>query len=416
MTEKTFRGLGPVEFEGVRGVGTMQVDFEPGQQVYALIGENGVGKTKFLECLFATLLFRFKDSEYPNGFPFKEYSFKGFPTTDEESLRASRYLAYRCIFDYSLTKLGQINLVFPPNSIKITLDDLAHLNFPYEYSLPFIYLATHERGIIRGINSKRQINTLGTRKERRYNYLKDLSEPFFTDNEDRLKELNMNTNIHEWFAQRAQSANPYQSQEDNREIEIKVLLKLLNQLDGRIDPKFLEIDGANNVEIKIEGEKRQLSKLSSGFTSLLKVIQSIIASYGYLTNAEDLDQVQGIVLVDEIESHLHTSWQLKIFPLLKRLFPNTTFVVSTHSPIIISSLAEGEAYRLQRDADGVVRGRKIPRPNQTALVDLLQEAFGVSINEIRLDRLKLEQLAENGQKKAKEELAKLVEEELNLLD
>lgn len=401
MTEKTFRGLGPIEFEGVRGVGTMQVNFEPGQQVYALIGENGVGKTKFLECLFTTLLFSYGEHQ----------SYRSFIS---ESLPCIQLIKKTLISLGIEEKSQKTSDLTNPKVIELTqLDKPTSI---YKHLIPFVYLATHERGIIRHQNSK-GMKAFGTWETRVNNYLHNFYTTFTVkDWIDKLKSMNMDTAIDTWLVQRAQSANPYQSQEDNREIEIKVLLKLLNQLDGRIDPKFLEIDGDNNVEIKIEGEKRQLSELSSGFTSLLKVIQGIIAGYGYLTNAEDLDQVQGIVLIDEIESHLHTSWQLKIFPLLKRLFPNTTFVVSTHSPIIISSLAEGEAYRLQRDADGVVRGRKIPRPNQTALVDLLQEAFGVSINEIRLDRLKLEQLAENGQKKAKEELAKLVEEELNLLD
>lgn len=55
MDKRLFDGT--VRFEHVTGVGTMQVDFQPNQRVYTMIGENGVGKTKFLECLFTVLLF-----------------------------------------------------------------------------------------------------------------------------------------------------------------------------------------------------------------------------------------------------------------------------------------------------------------------------------------------------------------------
>ena len=55
MDKRLFDGT--VRFEHVTGVGTMQVDFQPNQRIYTLIGENGVGKTKLLECLFAILLF-----------------------------------------------------------------------------------------------------------------------------------------------------------------------------------------------------------------------------------------------------------------------------------------------------------------------------------------------------------------------
>ena len=47
MDKRLFDGT--VRFEHVTGVGTMQVDFQPNQRIYTLIGENGVGKTKLLE-------------------------------------------------------------------------------------------------------------------------------------------------------------------------------------------------------------------------------------------------------------------------------------------------------------------------------------------------------------------------------
>lgn len=108
--------------------------------------------------------------------------------------------------------------------------------------------------------------------------------------------------------------------------------------------------------IKIENQKRELSELSSGFTSILKILQSIISNYSYFTNETDLRNVRGFVLIDEIESHLHHQWQVKIVPLLKELFPNTTFYITTHSSLIISQLNHGEAYRLQRKEDGIVYG------------------------------------------------------------
>ena len=404
MTEKSFRGLGPIEFEGVSGVGTMKVDFEPGHQVYALIGENGVGKTKFLECLFTNWLFTYKENFYDQfaegiGYPYGQINKK---TLDNIG-----------ILDFIVYKIDKYEIKKTANSDKeyINLSDLAAniVITPYQNNIPFVYLAANERGIIRNYDSSKQgKNNLGTWEERRHKYLENLFEIFFSKYlKDKLKELSMNNAINKWLVLRAQSANPNQSQEDNREIEIKVLLNLLHQIDERIDPDFLEIDSANNIGIKIDGEKRQIFELSSGFTSLLKIVQSIIAGYGYLTNAQDLANVPGIVLIDEIESHLHGSWQLKIMPLLKRLFPKTTFVVTTHSPLIISSLAEGEAYRLQREEDGTVHGSKILRPNQMPLIDLLKEGFDISINEAKLGRL-----AENDQREVKDELLRWVKEEL----
>ncbi|GAF53471.1 hypothetical protein JCM18900_12043 [Psychrobacter sp. JCM 18900] len=48
----------------------------------------------------------------------------------------------------------------------------------------------------------------------------------------------MDIDVHEWIIQRAQSANPYQAKEDNRELEITALLSLLNKIDERVEPDF----------------------------------------------------------------------------------------------------------------------------------------------------------------------------------
>ena len=57
-------------------------------------------------------------------------------------------------------------------------------------------------------------------------------------------------------------------------------------------------------------------------------------------------QPNGIVLIDEPETHLHISMQYNILPLISRLFPNIQFIVATHSPAIISSLENSIVYDL----------------------------------------------------------------------
>ena len=116
-------------------------------------------------------------------------------------------------------------------------------------------------------------------------------------------------------------------------------------------------------------------------------MQSIIAGYSYFTNETNIAHVKGVVFIDEIESHLHTKWQATIIPTLKRLFPNTTFYITTHSAIVLSQLQHGEAYELYRDQeDGVVKTELIEHPNNAAFVDLLKDAFDIDINKLKLAR------------------------------
>ena len=58
-------------------------------------------------------------------------------------------------------------------------------------------------------------------------------------------------------------------------------------------------------------------------------------------------QKQGIVLIDEIETHLHLELQRLVMPLLTKIFPNIQFIVTTHSPFVLSSMPNAIAYDLE---------------------------------------------------------------------
>lgn len=57
----------------------------------------------------------------------------------------------------------------------------------------------------------------------------------------------------------------------------------------------------------------------------------------------------GIVLIDEIELHLHISWQKKVLPFLIKMFPNLQFIVATHSPFVVSSIESAVVYDLEKN-------------------------------------------------------------------
>lgn len=387
MDKRLFDGT--VRFEHVTGVGTIQVDFQPNQRVYTLIGENGVGKTKFLECLFTVLLFTYsRIANIGHGWiGLQRLPLKTVELPDGKSEDFRRFSE-------------RVNQGFNINE--------EALFSRYQHQLPFVYLAAQSRGWIKKTNSKTQ--PWGSFQGRASKYLEELFSVFQSSyNSFAIKSLNMENDLEEWIIQRAQSANPYQAKEDNRKIEIDTLLFLLNQFDGRIAPDFLEIRGDGRIFIKLDNQKRELSELSSGFTSILKIFQSIVAGYSYFTNEQQITNVRGVVLIDEIECHLHNEWQIKIVPLLKKLFPNTTFFITTHSSLVISQLAQGEAYRLVRSReDGVVYGKMIDYPSNASFVDLLNEAFGVDLN-----KKKIERVQERNQEQAKKALLELVRQELD---
>ena len=95
------------------------------------------------------------------------------------------------------------------------------------------------------------------------------------------------------------------------------------------------------VDKLVNGRKRvfELDQLSHGERGLLALV-GIIARPLAMLNANRADPLDGpgVVLIDEIELHLHPGWQRDIIPRLERTFPNVQFIVTTHSPQVLSQL------------------------------------------------------------------------------
>lgn len=86
-------------------------------------------------------------------------------------------------------------------------------------------------------------------------------------------------------------------------------------------------------------------ELSSGYSSVLYIIVELLLRIEK-SSLTFLD-VQGVVLIDEIESHLHLEMQKNIMPFLTTMFPKIQFIVTTHSPFILNSTRNAVIYDLE---------------------------------------------------------------------
>lgn len=86
-----------------------------------------------------------------------------------------------------------------------------------------------------------------------------------------------------------------------------------------------------------DNEPFTFNQLSDGYSAAIGIVTELILRMEALGNIR-YDQ-QGIVMVDEIETHLHVALQKKIMPFLCAFFPNIQFIVTTHSPFVLSSLS-----------------------------------------------------------------------------
>lgn len=89
--------------------------------------------------------------------------------------------------------------------------------------------------------------------------------------------------------------------------------------------------------IEEDKEPYEFDKLSDGYSAIISIVTELLLRME-AHQARNYD-MEGLVLIDEIETHLHVELQKKILPFLTNFFPRIQFIVTTHSPFVLSSLA-----------------------------------------------------------------------------
>jgi predicted ATP-binding protein involved in virulence len=89
-----------------------------------------------------------------------------------------------------------------------------------------------------------------------------------------------------------------------------------------------------------------LHEMSDGCKALLNIYMELVMRFETRDNTVNCMQ-SAIVFIDEIETHLHVALQRKVMPFLTRMFPNAQFIVTTHSPFVITSLENAIVYDLE---------------------------------------------------------------------
>ena len=121
--------------------------------------------------------------------------------------------------------------------------------------------------------------------------------------------------------------------------------------------------------------------LSHGYQSTLAWIADVVGHIMWEAERTDIQpsEMEGIVLIDELDAHLHPLWQMTLVEGLKTVFPRLQFIATTHSPLLLGGLAEDEIIRLRQDEDGsITAGTPEGTPALMTGSELYDTYFGVS--------------------------------------
>jgi len=125
--------------------------------------------------------------------------------------------------------------------------------------------------------------------------------------------------------------------------------------------KSIELRGSKLVYTDIFGIENSFLDLSLGQRVTIALMGDIaIRLFDFQPEVEKVEDLQGIVLIDELELHLHAKWQRKFPTLLKTYLPKVQFIVSTHSPMIVLGMPENTCYfHVQKDQEGNIQAEKV---------------------------------------------------------
>lgn len=197
-------------------------------------------------------------------------------------------------------------------------------------------------------------------------------------------------------------------------------LEEVNEVLLRLMPKdhqvqvIIAADGSLSLNVGgIEG--RQLHELSDGYQCMIGMAVDIMQVLS-LSGAA-LDSAEGIVLIDELGNHFHPAWRLQCLPALREAFPGAQIIYSTHDPLCLRGLKEGEVAVLRRDRlNHIYALENLPTVSKLRVEQLLtSEHFGLRSTvdpELEIKIQTYEELLSKPERSVEEEqsLAELVAE------
>ncbi|MBN3869570.1 AAA family ATPase [Nostoc sp. JL33] len=353
-----------LKMQSFRGIGDLTLEFDEAEPT-VFIGINGVGKSSIIDCL-AILLSRFTSSiqhSTSSGRVFREEDItNGQKETHNEitvSLNSEEAIWSLTKVRKGLSKDTNTNLsaiTKVAENIKKDLYISNQLNIPV-----LVYYSTNRAVLdiplkIRTKHSFEQIDVYE-------NALTGVGSEFRI--------------FFEWFKKQEDLENELRLEGNysyrDRQLEsvrqaISSLIPSFSNLRVRRSPLM-------RMTVQKQGKELIVNQLSDGEKCLLAMVGDLARRLA-IANPSLPDPLQGsgVVLIDEIELHLHPKWQREIIPALTRTFPNCQFIVTTHSPQVLSQVKPEGIYILEKTDEGVVAKRpesSFGRDSNRILEDLM---------------------------------------------
>ena len=373
-----------LSIRGFRAITEMELEFHPRMNVLA--GVNGAGKTSVLDCL-STMLSHFTSRLLSSKSVNPSFAEEDVTTDGKVAIVAARARIAGELVDWTSAKTRRGVAREPDSELTdlraaverlrdvLEMDEVAAVPLLVHYATNRAVLDIPQR-----VRTRHEFNRLSV-------YEEALSDPG--------RETRLDFRLFfEWFRDREDIENEHNvaprgeptliSFEEDRQ------LGAVRKAIGAFLPGFedLRIRREAPMRMVLLKGKRELAvnQLSDGEKCLLALVGDLARRLAIANpGMDDPLPGEGVVLIDEIELHLHPKWQRTVLPTLKDTFPGCQFIVTTHSPQVLSHVPPESVILLKESEEGIVAARPDATYGQTSN-RILEDVMGVPARPEEVER------------------------------
>ena len=304
-----------IEIRAIGGISDIEIEFN--DQINFICGPNGIGKTTVLECI--------------------AHSFSASTSNilKRNVLFESGSFSSTIEIDGTTTQANVLINEFSP-------DKTTNINGLHQHSDKILSLKVNRYFVYQALDA----------------VSKDVNKNVNTSYEEAKSGVRIDE-VKNWFVNRYL----YSAHKDALTSVQLHNLEIAKRSFSLLDPNFSfskVLASSNEIMVNSPNGEIYYEYLSSGFKSSLSIIFGIIKDIElrFKQPGIKVDEFDGIILIDELELHLHPEWQSKIAEILLKVFPNIQFITTTHSPHILQNALPAQIIALAFE-NGSVKRRKL---------------------------------------------------------
>jgi predicted ATP-binding protein involved in virulence len=185
-----------------------------------------------------------------------------------------------------------------------------------------------------------------------------------------------------WFVSRQLYSGQKKGFTDIMRKNYELAVRVFGLLDDTIKFDYIDLH-KHDIMLQTTGGSIFFEYLSSGYKTCIYIILGILKEieYRFVDPEVAFDEFKGIILIDEIDLHLHPTWQTQLVKALKEIFSKAQIIATTHSPSILQSLNKDEIIALEKDDEGNTFVKKLDLGEYGlqgwTLEEILQDVMGM---------------------------------------